>query len=280
RWRSQGRGGERRGGKLRSRRAQTRSRGLSWRLFRCVSERTYALDFPSKVISQSLICSVLPFIFTDFLVPTLLLPNCSTLLLDLKHLDHWTFRPFPHIISQLPVQNLTLRDHTSHPSQGNHPSPLEPSTDDGLLFADVGLPSDQIWDDLVVVTMEGSVWADEVSWEDMSTDEGIERANLALSTWSFKVLVVRFDASYDRWDEGRIVYLFLDPDPMDLEGFLRSTERVEIRGGAPVEKEFRRVIGERREAGLSEFEKRIASLIVFVEEDGSERRLLEKVETL
>lgn len=60
---------------------------------------------------------------------------------------------------------------------------------------------------------------------------------------------------------------------------MRGTERIEFRLCAKaVEEGFRREVEKRRQVGLSEFDRRVASLIVFVDEDGTERRLLEEVE--
>ena len=58
---------------------------------------------------------------------------------------------------------------------------------------------------------------------------------------------------------------------------MTATERIEFSGRPTgVEEQFRKVVEEKEKVGLNEFERRIASLIVFVDEDGTERRLLEE----
>jgi len=105
---------------------------------------------------------------------------------------------------------------------------------------------------------------------------------LSLSHWSFGVLVVRFDDANvytQNWPSKSeaIAELFLDVDSEDQPTFLTVTERIEFSGGSElVEKRFRAEVAKREKVGLNEFERRIALLIVFVGEDGTERRLLEK----
>jgi len=99
------------------------------------------------------------------------------------------------------------------------------------------------------------------------------RQKLSLSDWSFRVLVVRLHTG--RGDAEPVVDLFLKVDPREQSTFLTATERAEFSGGPRVvEEQFRKAVEEKKRVGLSEFERRIASLIVFVDEDGTERRLL------
>jgi len=98
---------------------------------------------------------------------------------------------------------------------------------------------------------------------------------LSLSNRSFRVLVVRFNPGVGD-DEKLVVDLFLEVDPRDQSTFLVVTERIELRGGASLEERFRERVDEKQKVGLSAFEERIASMIVFVDEDETERRLLEE----
>lgn len=58
---------------------------------------------------------------------------------------------------------------------------------------------------------------------------------------------------------------------------MEEVKRVEFRTDGKVENSLREEVERRRKtgAGLSEHGRRIASLIVFVDEDGEERKLLE-----
>ena len=99
---------------------------------------------------------------------------------------------------------------------------------------------------------------------------------LSLSDWSLRVLVVRFHPSRGG-DEALVVELFLDVDLEYQPTFLTATERIEFRGRTRgVEEQFRKEVEEKEKVGLNAFEKRIASLIVFVDEDGTERWLWEE----
>jgi len=102
------------------------------------------------------------------------------------------------------------------------------------------------------------------------------RRKLFLSDWSFRVLVVHLHTGCGG-DKETVVDLFLKVDQREQSTFLTATERVEFIGGPRVvEEQFRKAVEEKEKVGLSEFEKRIASLIVFVYGDGTERRLLEE----
>ena len=117
---------------------------------------------------------------------------------------------------------------------------------------------------LDVLVFEGLLW-----YQDLTTFH-------SLSDWSFRVLVVHFHPA-GRGDEERVVELFLDVHSEDQPDFLTTTERIEFSGGPTgVEEQFRKAVEEKKRVGLNEFEKRIASLIVFVDEDGTERRVLEE----
>lgn len=135
---------------------------------------------------------------------------------------------------------------------------------------------DALWAHLDVLVLHGSLWYDELNFD--PTTDYLDRRRLSFSDWSFKVLVVRFQNGL-RGDEKQVVELFLDVDPRDQPTFLTATERIEfIAGPKLVEEKFTKEVAKREKVGLSEFEKRIATLIVFVDEDGTERRLLENSE--
>lgn len=72
--------------------------------------------------------------------------------------------------------------------------------------------------------------------------------------------------------------MFLDAPPTEKgETFLEGVRKVEFRTDETVEEEFREEVERRERVGtLNEHERRITSLIVFVDEDGSERRLIEE----
>ena len=75
--------------------------------------------------------------------------------------------------------------------------------------------------------------------------------------------------------------LFPDPDPgVDRQSFLGSTLRVAFSVTGPLaeefEEEFRDQFGAMVVKGLDAFEKRIASMMVFVGQDRKERRLIEE----
>lgn len=73
--------------------------------------------------------------------------------------------------------------------------------------------------------------------------------------------------------------MFLDAPPTEKgETFLEGVRRVEFRTDETVEEEFREEVERRdqRVGTLNEHERRITSLIVFVDEGGSERRLIEE----
>lgn len=76
--------------------------------------------------------------------------------------------------------------------------------------------------------------------------------------------------------------LFFNPHPrVDRKDFLKDTERIEFRVGGKLagvlEEGFRKEVRTRMAAReLDAFERRIASLIVFVEKDGEKRRLMDE----
>ena len=127
-----------------------------------------------------------------------------------------------------------------------------------------------LWRRLDVLILQGCLWYDEV---EVPTTPSLDRRRLSFSDRSIRVLIVRFHTGKGKEE---VVALFLDVDSADKLTFLIATERIEFIGGAKlVEEEFRKEVAKREEVGLSQFEKRIASMIVFVDEDGKERRLLE-----
>lgn len=106
---------------------------------------------------------------------------------------------------------------------------------------------------------------------------GLAGRKLSFSDWFLKVFVVRSDRPVaGPGEDVKVVELFLGVGPVRQKTFLRGTERIEFRlCSKVVEEAFRKEIEKRRKVGLSAFKKRIASRIVSVEEDGTERRLVE-----
>lgn len=134
--------------------------------------------------------------------------------------------------------------------------------------------------ELKTLTLDGTLWNDELPIE---TDGYIETSSFA--DWSFKVLVVRMDSSkYDSLypplhipnARKRAVELFFDNSLYEGGSFLERVERIEFRTDVKMEDEFRAEVAERKKVGLRAFERRSASMIVFVDEDGRERRLLDE----
>jgi len=196
------------------------------------------------------------------------LPNCSFLLLDIEDLRSG-YTPLLVVLSNLTLSQLALaiRFHPLYSRRSltwTYGTPL-------MKFLGLDDP-DAFWTSLEVLIFEGYLWYDEFL---VPITRALDRTRLSLSGWSFRVLVVRFHPG--EGDEELVVDLFLNVDPRDQPTFLIDTERIEFSGGAKgVEKEFRKAVEEKKKVGLSEFEKRIASMIVFVDEDGMERRLLDQ----
>jgi len=133
-----------------------------------------------------------------------------------------------------------------------------------------------LWGRLHVLIFEGYLWYDK-TLDPMTVGFGRRRL-LSLSDWSFRVLVVRFHPA-GRGKEKPVVDLFLDVDLEDQPTFLTATGRIELSGGpSGMEEQFRNAVEEKKRVGLSAFEERIASMIVFVDEDDTERRRLEEQE--
>jgi len=196
------------------------------------------------------------------------MPNCSSLLLDTSMFSLSSYPSLPVILSHLTPSQFAIRD---HPVLQTFNSSLACTYGRPLMNA-LGLKDcGALWRRLDVLIFEGYLWYDTIS---VPKKFGGNRRRISLSDWSFRVLVVHFNT--DGGDEELVVDLFLNVDPRDQPTFLIDTERIYFSGGAKiVEKEFRKAVEEKKKVGLSEFERRIASLIVFVDEDGTERRLLE-----
>ena len=200
------------------------------------------------------------------------MPNCSSLLLDTSMFSLSSYPSLPVILSHLTPSQFAIRDH----SIGQAFNISLPNTYSDPLINALGLEDcGALWRRLDVLIFEGYLWYDK--FIDLTTFDNLGRI-ISFSDRSCKVLVVRFHSS--RGDEDLVVELFLDVDLEDQPTFLIDTERIEFSGGAKVVEEgFRKAVEEKRSVGLSEFERRIASLIVFVDEDGTERRLLEEMES-
>lgn len=202
------------------------------------------------------------------------LPKCSSLSLSLGEFNISSYSA--SLISLLPLKKL--RAHFGTASGSAHLSTLvlwNPLSE-RIVDTDSQPPS---WSNLHTVVFD-TVWLDR-------TYRGHENIGheVSLAYWSFEVLVFELDPSAGV-DEIEIVSeAFLSPcskpkSKAKEEGFLRDTRRIEFRLSGEYaglfEEVFRRRLEEK--TGLTMFEKRIASLIVFVEEDGKERRLVEEVQ--
>ena len=151
---------------------------------------------------------------------------------------------------------------------------LFPTATYGHLSADLHLPSESI----KRVTFISSVWRDFFLIKE-DTDEVDHR--LALWDWPVEELVI--DLSDQEGNEGTHadmtdIAMLLDPktdlhdEPVELFTELR---RIELRVVPALEGVLREETKKHERAGLSEAQQRILPLIVFVDKDGTETRLLE-----
>jgi len=196
------------------------------------------------------------------------MPNCSSLLLDTSMFSLSSYPSLPVILSHLTPSQFAIRD---HPVLQTFNSSLARTY--GLpLMNKLGLEDcGALWRRLDVLIFEGYLWYDETI--DSATSGYLRRQIISFSDRSFKVLVVRFNIGGG--DEELVVDLFLDVDPRDQHTSFPATERIELRGSLSLEGRFRERVEKREKDGLSEFERRIASMIVFVDEGGTERMLME-----
>lgn len=199
-----------------------------------------------------------------FEVSELDLPNCSSLFLQTNKVSAFPSSPFARIAPQLPIRNLTLQHLTLVKYDWYKTSFPCDSFDDDLdeLLGLRSRPS--LWTNLNKLVFRNTLWYDYPK-------------RLSFSDWSFKVVVVEV-APKMVVDTKTALSLFLEPSPKENVGFLEDVERIEfkIRGGfaREVEQNFRNDATRRKGRGLSELEKRLLPLMVFVGDDGVERKLL------
>ena len=122
-------------------------------------------------------------------------------------------------------------------------------------------------------------------------DDDDEDRPLSLPGWSFRVLAIEVapssssGGSITMWEAARVllVQIWHEEHVLGNGHLLKDTERVEIKLQGELAGRFESALRKeveaiRVESGLNEFERKITSLIVFVGDDGKERRFLETVE--
>lgn len=206
-----------------------------------------------------------------FEVGSLNLLKCSFLLFDVCTLYGTRSSVIRALLVQLPVICLYIDDIGCHKSICDtfvHPANVV-----------LGLPiQPPQWKDLQRIVFRGTLWFDENLFPGNPGDPRI-----SFSEWSFRILVIELAFPQKVEDAIRALEVFLDLRPERRTGdFPRSTERIEFRVcgqfAGEFEKEVREDVERRVGRGLTAFEKRVASLMVFVGENGEERRLIEEQE--
>ena len=210
------------------------------------------------------------------------LSRCTSFTVDLSAQisGHRTFLP------KLLLQITNLQDfHISYYVRLAYgPQPLfKTNSFYSALTNEIGAPGPSA--PLQTLTFSGAVWWDEV--------EKTKR-QLSLCNRAFKVLVLDLRVSPDDGktdpdsdlEEDDAAYLnftdiILDPlrsSPSEAGDFLPEVLRIEFRVGSKLEEHLRGETKKYEQAGLSAIQKRILPLIVFLDDDGAERKLINETE--
>ena len=206
----------------------------------------------------------------SFVVGSLCLPNCLTLSIQSTSLYVLYEPALALLLAKLPIAHLLL---VRSPSDAYVGSQCEDSFEPPYQNA-LGLRSSP-WPDLRSLEFVDLLFYEGVKMdleEDSESESDFHFGDgLGLRTWPIPTIVVRLDQS--RFSEAPSLYhnLFKGPD-----GSYALAERIEIHGWIGIEMSMREERGQRlRTDGLNAMELRLGPLVVFVDQDGRERRLSE-----
>lgn len=137
--------------------------------------------------------------------------------------------------------------------------------------------SRQPWKDLETIRTQGTVF-----WDAYDKARREITPRLALSEWSFKLLALELPDRPStpapgpvQSDEGTFYSLFFDPvRPDESTSWWRGLERIELTVPSSMEAEMRRRLEEKRWAASIGLQRRILPMVVFVDKDGSQRKLI------
>ena len=221
-----------------------------------------------------------------FEVGDLDLSRCTSLLVDLSS-DLIGDRTFlPNLMPQITnLRHLRIAYHTFY----HHSKPWRTLGSNTSFVNLIGGPAPSA--PLETLTFTGAVLWDQVKYPGPASFH-----RLSLSDRAFKTLVVdlresadnRETDSYRKSDEEEEADLedaaiILDPlrsMPSQAGHFLPEVRRIELRVGSKLEGQLRTQTKKYEQAGLSVLQERILPPIVFIDDDGTERRVIEATEEI
>lgn len=188
-----------------------------------------------------------------------------------------TFNP------SVPIVNLEIYSDLQHGYGWMHPYARTP------FAASLCGTIEQPWSDLQSIRMRNLIWTDEVN---AIGEVGVKR--IAFSNWTFEVLTLDLTMMHKagtRLERNKraakeiaqtFFQFFLDPVDSEESGrWWKGLKRIELRVLPAMEAEFRRRLDLATKAlPLAGLQKKILPLIVFVDDDGTERRLIEQTDAV
>jgi hypothetical protein len=184
------------------------------------------------------------------------------------------FNEITPFVRQLPVRDLSLSSENSSPVPPSHAATLGYGSS---YVQTVFGSTDQIWPGLQTLRFCGTVWYD---YEETGNhdDASAIRKRVTFSEWSFKTLVVDIKATraHNSPQEERFFAVFLNAQHAEAtDAWWPRMDRIEMRIPNSLEEGFRRRLAEAQKAGpLARLQQRILPMVVFVDEDGTERKLI------
>ena len=201
------------------------------------------------------------------------LPRCKSLILERAFYPFFSRPSIMAFTAHLPLQDFT------YDGALNLKIPSVTHAFDSALGSRFGRSGEQPWKDLHTIHMRGAL-----SYDHQDEDRVPFVPRVSFWDWSFKVLALDLADKDEDWmvrpGASRFFNLFLHPvGAEESSDWWRGLERIELRGPPELEAGFRIRLDEARStrpfAGL---QKRILPMVVFIERDGTERRLIEENE--